>query len=549
MKIRSLTLGFAIGVITCALHAQQSTPVMPDMKMPPQSDAPATPTSGRKQSEVPIADDMKRQQKDLGDAKAKAAAASVEQSFQQQSQKAHGIPAADSDAGSMKVPIQELQEPEAIGFQTGSDLPAPELLGEVMTREPMSVESFIAMADKSNPTLAQAHRDAERSEQQARQVGLPPDPIAGYSGDHIRGGSYHAGEEGAFFSQEFLLGRKLALRRDVYRAEGRSNQLAVEVQRARIQNDVARAFFDALTVQQTIVIDERLLKVALDNVTNTHELERSGQADSTDVLNSEIASEQAKIDFVSAQRMFLSSFTQLSTLAGQADLAPSPLAGSLVEPPDLDIATVVATDIQESPAVKQAEANVSSAEAELKSSQREKIPNLNVKAGEWYSGEDLGSSRQKAGWESFVEVGVQIPLWNRNQGNIGAAKVELERAHENVTRTQLMTKNRAEPYAQEYQIARYTADKYRKEMLPRARRAYELEVTKYQQMGQAYPHVLAAQRMLFTLQLAYVQALKEEWHAAIALQNYTLTSALDEPMSVGERSTSMNTPTALGGGG
>ena len=123
MKIRSLTLGFAIGVITCALHAQQSTPVMPDMKMPPQSDAPATPTSGRKQSEVPIADDMKRLQKDLGDAKAKAAAASVEQSFQQQSQKAHGIPAADSDAGSMKVPIQELQEPEAIGFQTGSDLP------------------------------------------------------------------------------------------------------------------------------------------------------------------------------------------------------------------------------------------------------------------------------------------------------------------------------------------------------------------------------------------------------------------------------------------
>lgn len=510
MKFRNLALTLTIGAAACTLRAQQSMP-------------------------------------DAGDARAKAAAASVEQSFQQQAGQPHGKPGLDSDAGSIKVPIQDLQEPEASGFQTGSDLPAPELLREVVDQEPMTLESFMDMANKSNPTLAQAQRNVDRSKQQARQISLPPDPIVGYSADEVRGGSYHGGEEGAFFSQEFVLGRKLALRRDIYRAEGRSNELAVEVQRARVHNDVERAFFDALAAQQAVVIHNRLLKVALDADTNSHELERVGQADASDVLDAEIAAEQAKVEFIDAQRMFLAAFTQLATFTGQASLPPHPLTGQLVEPPELDAEGMVVTDMQESPAVRQAQANVAVAEARVKSAKREKVPNLNLKAGEWYSGEDLGSTNIATGPETFVEAGVQLPLWNRNQGNIEAARVELERARQNVTRTQLLTRNRAEPFAQQYQTARYTAEKYRAEILPRARRAYELEVTKYQQMALAYPHVLTAQHMLFTLQLTYLHALNEEWRAAIALQNYTLMDGLDEPMSVGQDSTMMNTPTAPGG--
>jgi cobalt-zinc-cadmium efflux system outer membrane protein len=550
MKISKLVLTLSVGAAAaCTMQAQQSMPDMPGMKMgsPQAATAPMKPNR-TKEFDDSMAADMKNMEQDAGDAKAKAAAASVEQSFRQQAGQSQAKPGPDSDASSIKVPIQQLQEPEAIGFQTGSDMPAPELLREVVGREPMTVESFLEMADKMNPTLVQAQRSVDRSKQQGRQVGLPPDPILGYSGDQIRGGSYHGGEQGAFFSQEFVLGRKLALRRSIYQAEGRANEYAVAIQRARIHDDVGRAFFETLTAQESVVIHDRLLKVALDTVTNTHELERVGQADASDVLNAEIAAEQAKVEFVQAQRVFLSSFAQLATFSGQAVLKAHPLTGSLVEPPEMDTAAAVTTDAQESPAVKQAEANVTVAEVRVKSAQREKVPNLNVLAGEWYSGEELGSTGKKTGFESFVQAGVQIPLWNRNQGNVDAAKVQLERARLDVTRTELMTRNRAEPYAQQYQTARYAAEKYRTEMLPRARRAYELEVTKYQQMGQAYPHVLNAQQMLFRLQLSYIQALNEEWSAAIALQNYTLTNGLDEPMSVGQDSTTMNLPTAPGGG-
>ena len=554
MKLTSMALSLAIGVAACTLQAQQSMPDMPGMKADPpksmpQQPAPAqTPKPNRTQEpNDPMPADMKGMGHDAGDTKAKANAASESDSVQQQSAQPQAKPGANSDSGSIKVPFQELQEPEAIGFQTGSDLPAPELLVEAVRQQPMTVESFIAMADKTNPTLAQAKRNVDRSKQQARQVSLPPDPIVGYSGDHIRGGEYGGGEQGAFFYQEFVLAHKLALRRNIYRAEGRSNELAVDIQRARIHNDVGRAFFDALTAQQSVVIHDRLLKVALDADTNAHELERIGQADASDVLNAEVAAEQAKVEFVNAQRMFLAAFTQLATSAGQTSLPPHPLTGGLVEPPQLDVEGMVVSDMQESPAVKQTQANVAVAEARARSARREKVPNLNLKAGEWYSGEHLGATSIPAGPESFVEASVQLPLWNRNQGNIEASRVELERARQDVTRTQLLTRNRAEPYAQQYQTARYTAEEYRTEMLPRARRACQLEVMKYQQMAQAYPHVLAAQHMLFTLQLTYIQALNEEWQAAIALQNYTLMNGLDEPMSIGQDSTTINLPTAPGG--
>lgn len=553
MKTVTLALGLALSAapfVPGVLYAQQSMPDMPGMNMPAQpkqqtTSAKATKPNRNQQSPETMPADMKAMGHDTGNKKAQKNAASMEDSASQQAGQIGKKPGDTSDQQSITVPIQELQEPEALEFRTGGDMPAPELLGEVVKRDPMTLEQFIALADKANPTLAQAQLNVERSTEQARQVSLPPDPIVGYNGDHIRGGQYHGGEQGAFFSQEFVLGHKLALRRDIYRAEGRSNQYALEVQRARVHNDVARAFFDTLAAQQSVIIHDRLLKVALDADTNTHELNRIGQEDAAAILTAEVAAEQARVDFLNAQRMFISHFAQLATFAGQHTLELHPLTGALVEPPAFDPEELVRRDVEESPLVKRAQAEEAIGEVRLKDAKRERVPNLNVTAGEWYSGEEVNSGR-KAGFESFVQAGVQLPLWNRNQGNVEASRILLDRAHRNVERSKLWTHNQTEPLAQEYQTARFTAERYRTEMLPRARRAYELQVTKYQQMALEYPPVLAAQHMLFTLQLGYTEALNQEWRAAIALQNYALMNGLDEPISTGTDSTTINLPTAPG---
>jgi cobalt-zinc-cadmium efflux system outer membrane protein len=550
MKRTTSILYLALGAMPWVVQAQQqSMPTMPGMNMPQQPakqpTSPAKPAKPNRNEKSPdmMPGDMKSMGKDADNPKAQRNAASEHESVLQQAGQAGKKPDDQSDQQSITVPIQELQEPEALEFRTGSDLPAPELLGDVVKRDPMTLEQFLSLADKANPTLAQAQDNVDRSRQQARQISLAPDPIVGYSGDHIRGGQYHGGEQGAFFSQEFVLGRKLALRRDIYRAEGRANQYALEVQRARVHNDVARAFFDTLAAQQSVVIHDRLLKVALDTDTNTHELSRVGQADAAAILTAEVAAEQARIDFLNAQRMFIAHFAQLATYAGQHSLEIHPLTGTLVEPPDFNPEEYVQRDVEESPLVKRAQADESLGQARLKDAGRERTPNLNVTAGVWYSGEEVNSGK-KAGWESFVQAGVQLPLWNRNQGNIQTSKVLLDRAHRDVERTKLWTRNQTEPLAQQYLTAHFTAERYRTEMIPRARRAYQLQVTKYQQMALEYPAVLVAQHLLFTLQLGYIEALNQEWRAAISLQNYALMNGLEEPVSTGTDSTTINLPTA-----
>ncbi len=547
MKRATLMICLVLGATPWVVQAQQQS--MPGMKMPQQpakqQTSPVRPAKPNRNERSPDAmpGDMRSMGQDARNPKARRNAASEHDSVLQQ---AGQRPDDQSDQQTVTVPIQELQEPEALEFRTGSDLPVPELLGDVVKREAMTLEQFLALADKANPTLAQAQDNVDRSSQQARQISLPPDPIVGYSGDHIRGGEYHGGEQGAFFTQEFVLGHKLALRRDIYRAEGKLNEYALEVQRTRVHNDVARAFFDTLAAQQSVVIHDRLLKVALDTDTNTHELSRVGQADAAAILTSEVAAEQARVDFLNAQRMFIAHFAQLATYAGQHSLQIHPVTGTLVEPPDFNPEEYVQRDVEESPLVKRAQADEALGEARLKDARHERTPNLNITAGEWYSGEEV-SSGKKAGWESFVQAGVQLPLWNRNQGNIQTSKVLLDRAHRDVERTKLWTRNQTEPLAQQYLTAHFTAERYRTAMIPRARRAYQLQVTKYQQMALEYPAVLAAQHLLFTLQLGYTEALNQEWRAAISLQNYALMNGLDEPISTGTDSTTINLPTAPGG--
>ena len=96
------------------------------------------------------------------------------------------------------------------------------------------------------------------------------------------------------------------------------------------------------------------------------------------------------------------------------------------------------------------------------------------------------------------------------------------------------------------EAAKFEVERYKTQLLPRAARAYELYLNKYQNMAQAYPQVLVSQRTLFQLQIHYLEALRDVWQSAIALQNYTLSGGLDTPMSRGSSSTSINLPAAGG---
>jgi outer membrane protein, heavy metal efflux system len=536
--MKRFTAAFAIAMLGGAAslaqtqQGQQPMPDMPGMQMEQQKPGQSPPT-------MQIRGDM--QNPAPGNIPAEQESQSMQRSEQEQRGQSQQKSGPGSDAESISHATETLQEPENPGHHTGQNLPAPELLNDVSKRSALNLQQFEDWAAHRNPTLAEAQALVRRSQQQGRQESLYPNPSIAYDGEHIRGGSYGGGEQGAYVQQTVVLGGKLGLRRKIYQQQAQADKIGVDEQSFRVRNSAQQAFYRALTAQATVVLRQRLLGVTLDAVETAHQLANVGQADAPDVLQSEVEAEQAKVEFVRAQRQFLQDFRTLAAVANNPDLPVSPLQGDLEHPPAIDPEQQVANIVASSPTVKRAQQEVAVAEARWKAARRESVPDLQLRAGEWWSGEITEGTQRAAGPMSFATAGVNLPLWNRNQGNIEAAKAELERAKQDATRTQLYLKQQSEPLAQQYLASRFEADRYRTELIPRARRAYDLYLMKYQQMAMAYPQVLVSQRTLFQLQIDYLRALSTVWTDGAALQNYTLSGGLEAPMSSGT-STSINLP-------
>jgi outer membrane protein, heavy metal efflux system len=410
--------------------------------------------------------------------------------------------------------------------------PAPELLQGIASRAPLKVEDFLTMADHNNPTLQQAAAAVRRSEADAKQASLYPNPSAGYEGDQIRGGSYGGGEQGGFVAQTIVLGGKLRLRRDIYQQQKQADQTAAEAQLLRVHNDVTQMYYHTLSAQQMVLVRGRLLGLANDAVQTAHQLANVGQADAPDVLQAEVEAEQAAMDYTVAQRLFLERFKSLAALTGSPSTEVAPLDAALDAPPEIDQARIVEQISQQSPTVKQAQQQAAVAQARLKDARREVVPDLQLRAGEQANLEALPDAPfKKTGAQSFASVGIELPLWNRNQGNVQAAQADLEQTRQEITRTQLSLRQQAEVLLQNYLSAKTEAERYRTALLPRARRAYELYLEKYQNMAQAYPQVIVSQRTLFELEMHYIDSLDRIWQNAIALKNFTLQGGLEKPMA------------------
>ena len=424
----------------------------------------------------------------------------------------------------------------------GSSGAPTDLLRDALARAALTRDQIEDLALANNPTLKQAAAVQQRSAAQAKQAGLYPNPSIGYQGEQIRGGNNRGGEQGALIQQTIPLGGKPALRRNVFEQQRRADEIGATEQRYRVLSEVGQSFYSALAALETAKLRQQLLALALDAVQTARQLANVGQADAPDVLQAEVEAEQAQVDFIGAQRAYIREFRNLAARVGKPDLPLAPIAGDLEASPPIP-EDIVEQVLRESPSVKRAQQETLRAEAEVKSARREAIPDLQLRGGLQQNFERIDPANGRAvGLQGFASVGVTLPLFNRNQGNVQAAKAEAERAQGEVTRVQLSLRRSAEPLVQAILTDQQQATRYKDEMLPRATRAYQLYLAKYRQMGAAYPQVIVSQRTLFQLQAAYIRVLEDLWRNTIALQNFTLSGALETPLSGSNLSTTLNLP-------
>jgi len=395
----------------------------------------------------------------------------------------------------------------------------------------LRLEDLEQMALLNNPTLAQVQANLRIASGLATQAGLYPNPAVGYFGDEVRGGSSGGGKQGGFVTQTIVLGGKLRAARRV--AQLRANQVETsgQVQHLRILNNVRSAFYQVLAAQRLVEVRQNLAKVAGDAIQTSLQLANVGQADRPDILQAQVEQEQANVAVRVAEQNLESSWRFLAAVVGKPDLAMVRLEGDLDAIPDLNYEEWVATTLRESPEVRLAQQEVQRAEASLAQARKAPIPDLQLTGLLVQNNEPLETTRKPTGLQGGALIGVQLPIFNRNQGGIAAASGEIESAKRELARLKLQLQRDLAGMFRDYNSARLIVQQYKVEMLPRAEQAYRLYQANYQKMAGAYPQVLISQRTLFQLEADYVEALENAWQSALVIRGFGLMDGLSRPIN------------------
>lgn len=428
--------------------------------------------------------------------------------------------------------MPNMQSPhEHAGQPASSRAPEFPRLGraQVNAQNPFTLEHALDAARQNNPTLRQAEAGIRAARARTDQAALYPNPTIGYSGDEIRGGESHGGKQGFFLEQTIVTAGKLSRARDVFAKESRLAEIESEEQKIRVETAVKMAFYRVLAAQEMADSRNDLARIAAESLETHLRLQNSGQADETEILDAQLEVHRMKLAARQMENTLREEWRGLAAILGQPDLPLQTVSGDLEHGwPDLT-EQQVETIATQSPANRIASAASDRAQAELARAQREKVPDVLARAGLDYNHELLQNPLLATGWQWNAQLAVELPLFNRNQGNVAAARAGIDRAESEKQRVALTLRERASSVFDEYANARLSAEEYRDNILPLAKKSYSLMYDRYSEMLASYPRVLDTERKLFELQSEYIASLESVWTTGLALRGYLLTDGLEAP--------------------
>lgn len=368
---------------------------------------------------------------------------------------------------------------------------------------------LITMTLDRNPRLAQVTWAVDAARGKAVQAGLYPNPNLSAAGDEIGditgpGGIWTV----PYVSQELVTANKLGISQAAALKEVDQATLTVLSERYRLFTGVRQNFYELVTLQRRVEVLRELIDLAEKSVQHADLLLKAKESSELDVVQLEFDLERYRADFEATNKMLPAAFRKLAASVGVNDLPYSTVVGDLYTTlPDYELERLRVYILGIHPDIRSAQIGVERAQLVLKRAVVEPIPNVSVGAG--YTSQNQNKSQDWA-----IGASLPVPLWNRNQGNIHAAKAQVSEALNEVGRVENDIVNRLASSFTFYAAARKRAEKYKSAILPKAERSYQLSLKAFQGGQFAYLRVLEAQRAVAEARLEYLRSLGEMWNAA-----------------------------------
>lgn len=428
-----------------------------------------------------------------------------------------------------RTPATTATQTQLVAHQ--EEVPRPRAHAKTITPPAMKAEEQAAltlqalegMAIANNPTLVQANAQVRAERGAAYQAGLPFNPVIGYTGEQI-GVSGTPGElQGGFVSQEFVTGGKLRLSRAKWAQRAQIAATISQAQQQRVLNDIRTQFFRTLAAQSVVEIHRQLVANGKDNVQTHREMLNLGQTTASAVLQAEVELQRDQLKLKDAENDIQQARRTLVALAGVPECSSMTLEGDLTSTQDpLDYDSALGELLSNSPELVAAWQKIRHDKIQLERERAEPIPNILVDSR-------VGRNFEAGDTTAGVNVGVQIPLFDRNRGTIQQAQADLNRAHAEARRLELELQTRLAAEYRTYLSAWQHVEEYQATMLPKAEEATELLRKSYKDRRATWVEVLTAQRLHLTLRIEFVDSLKTYHETDIAIRGMLLTGGLTEP--------------------
>jgi cobalt-zinc-cadmium efflux system outer membrane protein len=430
------------------------------------------------------------------------------------------LPGSDAPAITLPdlKPGNEQARKEAIDRQFPA-LPAlPELpqLPPGPDGKPVSLVTLEQMALESSPVIRQASAAVDAARGVALQAGLCPNPRVGYQGDAINESST-AGQQGAFIEQTFKTGKKLQVARSAAEVDVTNAELALRRTGIDLRTQVRRHYFAVLAAERSL----RVARAFAALTTEVYDIQvtrlRLGQAASYEPLQARVLARQARAVVLQAQNRQVAAWRQLTATLGRPDLAPVALADDLDRPvPHFVAEEVLPRVLREHPDVLTAENGVNKAKLQMRLAEVTPIPDIDLRYQVQYDKTSLPNNAMHG-----VSVGVQLPVWNRNQGNQLEAGANLSRAGDEPERVRNNLLARVAAALERYNNARQLVLLYRDQIVPDQARAYRNIYRGYDTALETlhFNDVVTAQQTLADTIQKYIGALTNLWASVADIAN------------------------------
>ena len=235
------------------------------------------------------------------------------------------------------------------------------------------------------------------------------------------------------------------------------------------------------------------------------------------LLQVKVEAQEAKVKSDNAATQLEASRRSLAAAAGMPELSDAMLVGDLAAGLDEAPWESLIENIQaSSPELSAAGSAFERAKWSLQLACAQATPNVTGQAG---IGVDTTTD------DTFASIGfsVPLPIHNRNQGNIRAARANVAATAAVIDRTRLDLETRLADAVGRYQMARERFQRLRDLVLPSAEETYQLSISAMEAGESSYLQLLTAQRTLFTTQLSALSALEQALQAKAEIAGMLVT--------------------------